>query len=281
MNRYFAPLVLTLVIAAIPIIVMPKVASQQPPKEQGQNEQQLSDLHTNTKPQVDQSGQQQSQSGAKDKENDESKKQGLWDRFLDVAARNDKAVVAISTIVIAAFTALLFVATILLWWGGERHSRRELRAYVSVTPKLVLLSIDEGKIVGVDCTIKNHGQTPAFEVNYVFGISVLAPNSELPIAGRKITENAAVFPNAEISTRFFSERPLTSKEADDVGTGTRRLHLWGTATYRDAFRKRRTTRFSASVGGHDFAEHIRAVRHRHASPPEFRWMWEDRHNDAT
>src|SRR5207302_293978 len=122
-------------------------------------------------------------------------------------------------------------------------------------------------IVGVDCTIKNHGQTPAFEINYLFGISVLAPHSELPVASRKITDNSALFPDAEISTRFFGERPLTSKEVEDVGIGTHRLHLWGAATYRDAFRKRRTTRFSASVGGQDFAEHMRAVRHRHPSLP--------------
>jgi hypothetical protein len=30
----------------------------------------------------------------------------------------------------ATFTIALFIATLLLWIGGERHSERELRAYV-------------------------------------------------------------------------------------------------------------------------------------------------------
>src|SRR5437868_9091936 len=60
----------------------------------------------------------------------QKKQDGRWNKFIEWTERNDKAVVAISTVIIAAFTAALFAATFLLWFAGERHSERELRAYV-------------------------------------------------------------------------------------------------------------------------------------------------------
>jgi hypothetical protein len=52
------------------------------------------------------------------------------DRVVNYVEQKDKFVVALSTIVMATFTIALFIATLLLWIGGERHSERELRAYV-------------------------------------------------------------------------------------------------------------------------------------------------------
>lgn len=281
MSRYFAPLVFTLVIAAIPIIVTPKVASQQTPKEQEQNEQQPSDLQTNPNPQVDQGSQQQGQGGSKNKENNQRPKEGLWEWFLNVSASNDKAIVAISTIVIAAFTALLFIATILLWSGGERHSERELRAYLSATPFMVLNWGMEKEFIGVDCHFENHGQTPAFEVNHVFQIAIAEGfNPELPPADIPVTQNNVVFPHSFLSTRFFLHRPLTKEEIRDVEEGKRRMHCWGVTTYRDAFRIHRPTRFARSVGGPDLAGSARALRQGKSGVP-IRWANWTAHNDAT
>jgi hypothetical protein len=69
---------------------------------------------------------------------------------------------------IAAFTALLFLATVALWLatrnlvrGAERTSEQQLRAYVytETTP----LRLDQANL-GVETLIKNSGQTPAYEV---------------------------------------------------------------------------------------------------------------------
>jgi hypothetical protein len=215
------------------------------------------------------------------KENKEAYEQGFMERMFELVREHDAEVVAISTAIIAAFTIALSLVTFLLWFGGERLSQRELRAYVSVTPKNAILNKDSTRIVGVNCMVKNHGKTPAFKVNYVFGISILPIGSELPHATMELSLNAAVFPDVEMSTHFFSGKPFTREETNDVGNGTRRFHFWGIATYRDAFKKRRTTKFNASMGGPDFAEHLGAARGRYVTPPNFRWVWEDGHNEAT
>ncbi len=186
----------------------------------------------------------------------------------------------ISTAVIAVFTIVLAIYTILLWKSGEKHSERELRAYVSIIPGRALIVKDKPQISGVECLVKNHGRTPAFEINFLYGISILPIGAELPTATGKISENAAVFPEAHIHTRFV-KHPFTSEETTQVMKGTHRLHFWGYATYRDAFGRRRITRFSAFLGGQDFANNFRAVQEGKPLPPTFRWTFADRHNDAT
>jgi hypothetical protein len=217
---------------------------------------------------------------ASKKENKETYEQGFMERIFELVREHDPEVVAISTAIIALFTVTLSVFTFLLWFGGERHSKRELRAYLSVIPGRCL--IHKGNpphINGVVCIVKNHGRTPAFEMNFVFGISVLPIGAELPTATGKISENAAIFPEAHINTVF--NQCFSSDETANVMKGTHRLHIWGQATYRDAFRKRRITRFSASLGGQDFANNFQAVQQGRPLPPTFSWTFEDRHNDAT
>jgi hypothetical protein len=197
---------------------------------------------------------------------DQKKKSDRWEKL-----------VAKATVWIAAFTVLLFVATILLWWGGEKHSERELRAYLSVTPN-ILLDWFVGQNPGVDCVIKNHGQTPAFEINYVFEANILIAGSTLPDATRVQNRNDSVFPNGEVSTRFFSAQTFTQNQLLSVEAGTHRFYIWGVMSYVDSFKKRRQTQLSMSVGGPDFAVHMNAVRAHHPTPPGFRWVYGERHN---
>src|SRR6266478_1196961 len=111
--------------------------------------------------------------GTGKKENEQSYKQSLIDRMFESVREHNAEVVAISTAIIALFTVVLAAFTLLLWFGGERHSERELRAYVSITPGKARINKDTAQLRGVQCVFKNHGKTPAFKINCIFGMSIL------------------------------------------------------------------------------------------------------------
>src|SRR6266496_2070416 len=206
-----------------------------------------------------------------EKENENKSKKNLISRVFQFIREYNAEIVTLSTAIMALFTVALFIATFLLWSGGERHSERELRAYLSATPFMVLNWGMEKEFIGVDCHFENHGQTPAFEINHVFQIAIAEGfNPELPPADIPVTQNNVVFPHSFLSTRFFLHRPLTKEEIRDVEEGKRRMHCWGVTTYRDAFRIRRRTRFARSVGGPDLAESARALRQGKSGVP-IRW----------
>jgi hypothetical protein len=131
----------------------------------------------------------------------------------------------ISTAAVAVFTIVLAIYTVLLWKSGERHSERELRAYLSINPGRVLIDKDKSQIRGAVCVVKNHGRTPAFDINFLFGISVLPIGAELPATTGKIKENMAIFPEAHLFPNFWAH-PFTSEETAKVmEEKTHRLHI--------------------------------------------------------
>jgi hypothetical protein len=84
-----------------------------------------------------------------------------WNKFVKNAKSNSEVVVALSTLVMAAFTVTLFAATWALWKSGERHSERSLRAYVfPVEIKVQNFKTSTPIVAFVE--IKNSGQTPAY-----------------------------------------------------------------------------------------------------------------------
>ena len=103
-------------------VISPEFYSQ---AQQIQDQPNLANGRTNLQAQDDRS--EKAQSAAKNQ-----KSEKYWKRFVVFVETNDKFVNAISTAVIAAFTLALFVATTALWIAGERHSERELRAYIAL-----------------------------------------------------------------------------------------------------------------------------------------------------
>src|SRR5437762_8856479 len=85
-----------------------------------------------------------------------------YQRFVDYVEHNDKFFVALSSIVMAIFTIALFIATFLLWTGGEKHSERSLRAYVFPSEIKVENFKTQAPIVAF-VQVKNSGQTPAYK----------------------------------------------------------------------------------------------------------------------
>jgi hypothetical protein len=75
----------------------------------------------------------------------------------------------ITDLALIFFNALLFLATLLLWWhtrklvhGAERTARQQLRAYVFPSkPRIVGLFTDAPMMA---CEVRNFGTTPAYEM---------------------------------------------------------------------------------------------------------------------
>src|SRR5207253_87563 len=91
--------------------------------------------------------------------------------------------VKVTDSLLVVFTFLVFVATVLLWWsnrrlvtGAEKSAERQLRAYIFVTETKILAADINGTILNPPqnirvgtrpvaiLTIKNTGQTPAYDV---------------------------------------------------------------------------------------------------------------------
>lgn len=189
-------------------------------------------------------------------------------------------VIAIFTVILGFATWFLWRATVKLVRSADDTAQRQLRAYVSVTPKEIISSGKEERFVQVTCALKNHGQTPAREIHYIFEFDII-PNPKpegfvfspptIPIHA-----DSSLFPQADMSAWFNFNRLLTTEEFARVEADTLRLHIWGKVFYRTAFGQQRHTEFNASVGGAVFIATIRAVR-RNLQGPGFNWTWEAGH----
>jgi hypothetical protein len=249
--------------------------SLQPQPAQGvQNQTQPTQQNASAEPSVEKQKSESDQRAGK-KENEQSR----VERIVKSVREYNAEIVTISTAIMALFTIALFAATFALWFGGERHSRRELRAYVSVRPGFVFFfTIPPTANIVVQCVLTNHGQTPAFRINTAFDIGVFPSGLREPPhqAARVIADEAAIFPAANININLTNSRQLTDQEANQVVAGTHAIYVWGTTRYRDAFNNLRWTRFFAAAGGRNFFAAISAT-----PPRGFHWLYGHQHNQAT
>jgi hypothetical protein len=88
--------------------------------------------------------------------------------------------IAIFTVVLAFATFYLWRATRALVRDAKEASQRQLRAYISANPSEISGAENEERLVQITFVLKNHGQTPARELHYIFDFNVF------PLAGLSI-----------------------------------------------------------------------------------------------
>ena len=143
----------------------------------------------------------------------------------------------------------------------------------------------EERFVQITFLLKNHGQTPAREMHYIFGFDIfsnpLPGGFSYPAPTTPIHAEAALFPQGEMTVWFNFNRLISTEEFGLVERDGLRLHIWGTVFYRTAFEEQgqRHTNFRASVGGPAFIATLRANR-RNQKAPGFRWTWEADHGSG-
>src|SRR6202158_6290935 len=159
------------------------------------------------------------------------------DQFIEHVEKREKFYTALSGIAVAAFTFALFFATWLLWSAGERHSERQLRAYICVEKGRVVL---EGRTFKAFIDIKNSGQTPAhnlFTRTRMFTESATIPFSPGPIENVEVSR-AIVGPGMIINPRAeLIVPPENTAVIPAVQNGTAIIYVVGRTEYRTAFGK--------------------------------------------
>jgi hypothetical protein len=177
-------------------------------------------------------------------------KQG-WNKFVDGVEKNDKVVVAVSTIVMAIFTGALFFATFALWWAGERHSERQLRAYVCVTDAEIH-EFGNPKPLEALVVVKNAGQTPAYRMTSHMGIvsGVIIDHNHIPPAPLLNGGELYIGPGVEQELRMIADGVLTPQEQQSIESGVATVYVYGDIHYWDAFGMERFVHFRQTTRSH-------------------------------
>ena len=131
-------------------------------------------------------------------------------------------------------------------------AERQLRAYVSVQVERTP-DINQKNLMEIHLEIRNHGQTPALDIQYDAcfeemeqGVDNVEFDRRLA-AGMEITafrSKTFLHPGA-VRRAIVYHVALTEIERDLIkkGESTRALFIWGEVKYRDVFEGKRNTRF--------------------------------------
>jgi hypothetical protein len=151
---------------------------------------------------------------------------------------------------------------------GRRSSERQLRAYVT---SAIGTAIRQWAAKGLRFEFRpillNTGQTPAYDVHIVSAIRLLSFREaatydfRLPNVPGSIS---TLGPRQDRFTQVIFDRVLSRAELQQYLSGQRQLFVFGTITYRDAFRKWRYTNYCYSIAWwNKRTTHLWLSFHRH------------------
>jgi hypothetical protein len=159
-------------------------------------------------------------------------------------------ITAFATIAIAWFTWTLRNSTERLWLASERHSERELRAFVfakavGVTPNTLTKAYTqvqgtyEVPVSWVVCVIwENSGGTRTknmfSHVSHDFFDGEMPDDFTFPDLGDQIRVPTMIGPRSVIMSGAF-EFKVNDQRVADVSAGKKHLYIWGWAEYDDIF----------------------------------------------
>jgi hypothetical protein len=159
----------------------------------------------------------------------------------------------IFTAVLAVATVGLGFATAGLYVAGERHSERELRAYIVGTTSAQIRSFINPRPTVV-LTFRNSGQTPAHDV-CVWTSSAIAvyPMENPPVRPDGVAGEGGsvgiVGPHADFHNEIESDVEVTAAERAEVIAGRAAFYIYGEISYHDSFGKERTSTFCHFYAG--------------------------------
>jgi len=172
-------------------------------------------------------------------------------------AGNSTEWLAVSTVVLAVATIALALFSLCQVVIMSRSARRQLRAYVFVSTAEI--DIDDPQNLRASVSIKNSGQTPAYDLINRGGVTI----GEVPLRealrprDREASLSKSALGPGEVLGKYFGTRPLTPDERAAVRSGSHAIYVYGEILYRDAFGRRRYSRYRFMHGGEA------PIRHRH------------------
>jgi len=164
----------------------------------------------------------------------------------------------------------------------ELHSRAYLSAFFS-TAKYQ----DANHIFDVQVALRNHGNTPAYDVTFKTVAQIVpAPLTEdfaFPLTDEAAgTSVSLMAPGAmRVITRNVSDKvPDDQVEGIKRGLPPRCLAMWGLVNYRDAFKEKRYLRFAFTVAWIPWVEGLGKDKDGNPLPEVVMSYDTARHNDA-
>jgi hypothetical protein len=151
---------------------------------------------------------------------------------------------AIATVALAIVTAFLWAATRRLVIDAKDTSKMQLRAYVSVDTEHMVDSSGNTIPNRHGFLIKNHGNTPAHDLEHwtLIGVSdfPLKHKLEAPDENRLIVKTVVHPGNDRL---VITDLALLSEEMTAIEAGTHAWYAWGCARYFDVFGEPHSTNF--------------------------------------
>jgi hypothetical protein len=237
-----------LIFSAIAILaifgVFATIRSQPEPTKNEYDQQQPQTEQREAQPNTDSYGQNQPERWTKYKQQIKER----WTRFIEFTEKYDKAIVALSTLGIFLFTLALFLATFLLYTAGERHSERQLRAYIFASDVKVRQFTT---IPRVTAEFKNFGQTPCDDMIFLYDIQVSAFPIANDLRAGPALRTAPMAPGS--SFHRDNSFAVTQEQRSEIDGGRAAIYIFGRIEYRDVFRTtRRHTNFRLVYTGDQF-----------------------------
>ena len=156
---------------------------------------------------------------------------------------------------LAAFTFLLFGATVALWWstrslvmGADKTAERQLRAYIYIEKTNLTCKGDNWEL---SYRIKNFGQTPAHNVIVRTGTAVVDWNGGQPSipAPSKTDRLGSMGPQGDVFEIVSEIGETVSATRQGLEAKTKAILIAGTIEYATVFGRPHRTDFRYYVGG--------------------------------
>ncbi|MBI3993629.1 MAG: hypothetical protein HY342_10165 [Candidatus Lambdaproteobacteria bacterium] len=153
---------------------------------------------------------------------------------------------------------LQFIALIGTIFVMMKNSRQQLRAYVLQDSTFIIdgTMLNPPQLVhanepGIAVSLRNSGQSPAYKVISWAKVDIIAPLNENQLVVPPLND---VFSNTLGTGQTFSKaiwygRQMTAAEIVDVGTGVKRIYLYGRVEYRDIFNRKHYSNFRLFYSG--------------------------------
>jgi hypothetical protein len=167
--------------------------------------------------------------------------------WLDGWSLSDKIAAIASFVAFLQFGALIATVLIMVFNG-----RRQLRAYVFNTQSGIHY-LDQ-PLSQVHVVIKNSGQTPAYKLSDWMAIKLTKfPPTEpltllLPPADESVVKSESDFGPGDAFNKVQEIR-LSDETKAALRAGTMAIYVYGEIRYRDAFKRRRYTKYRLMYGG--------------------------------
>jgi hypothetical protein len=181
-----------------------------------------------------------------------------WRWFVDYVESRDKFFTAFGTLIMAAFTTGLAIATFALYVatknlvaGADDTGQRQLRSYIGLhSSESTVYPYENGGYAFIaHAELRNYGQTPAYDLTVKSNVKIDVPENvpfdDLPGLPTGVPSIAFKDVGFHVNIGW----PISEEDKNSLFQRKKVFFFWGRVEYKDAFDKRHHFAFRL-VSGH-------------------------------